>query len=161
MNCKMAEKHSIAYLDGSIDPRQRREMETHLAECTPCRRRDRQFREIWGILEEVPAVRPSAGFDAAVRARIAQEGARRSVWGWLIAPSPRLALGVTALLIFSIWLSSLQPGSRPPVETSTAGNSEFRMIADLPVLEDYDVLSNFEALSELRVEQAATAQPGM
>ena len=113
MNCKMAEKHSIAYLDGSIDPRQRREMETHLAECGACRERDRQFREIWGILEEVPAVRPSAGFDAAVRARIAQEGARRGLWGWLIAPSPRLAVGVTALLIFSIWLSSLPPAIAP------------------------------------------------
>jgi anti-sigma factor RsiW len=156
MNCKMAEKYSISYLDGSIEPRRRGEIEAHLAGCTSCRQRARQFREIWGILEEAPVMGPSAGFDAAVRARIAQEGARRGLWGWLIAPSPRLAVGVTALLIFSVWLSSLPPAERPPAHIATPGDSEFKMIADLPMLEDYDVLANFEALSEL-----PAPQPGM
>ena len=35
------------------------------------------------------------------------------------------------------------------------------MIADLPVLENYDVLSNFEALSELSVPPVVERQPGM
>jgi anti-sigma factor RsiW len=161
MNCNAVEKHSIAYLDGSIDPRRRRETEAHLAECGTCRAREREFREIWGILEEAPVVRPSAGFDALVRARIAQEISRRSLWSWLVAPSPRLAVGVTALLICSVWLSSLPPASRAPVAVSSAGDTEFNMIAELPVLEDYDVLANFEALSELRVPPAPASQPGV
>jgi anti-sigma factor RsiW len=160
MNCKAVEKNSIGYLDGSIDARRRREMEAHLAACGDCRERARQFREIWGILEDAPAIRPSAGFDAMVRVRIAQEGSRRGLWGWLV-PSPRLAIGVTALLVFSVWLSSLPPAAQSPMPVITPGDTEFHMIADLPVLEDYDVLSSFDVLSELPVQPAVTPRPGM
>jgi anti-sigma factor RsiW len=158
MNCKVVEKHSIAYLNGSIDPRSRREMEAHLAECAGCRQRASEFRQIWGILDEVPAIRPSAGFDAAVRTRIAQEGSRQGLWGWLIAPSPRLAVAVTALLVCSVWLSSLPPAGRAPAPVVASADAEFRMIADLPVLEDYDVLAEFEALSELSVQPVPVPQ---
>jgi anti-sigma factor RsiW len=160
MNCKAVEKASIAYLDGSIEPRQRREVEEHLTACGACREHSRQLRAIWGILDEAPAFGPSPSFDAAVRARISQEAHRPGLWGWLI-PSPRLALGVTALLVFSLWLSSLPPAERPPVAVATQGDTEFRMIADLPVLEDYDVLSSFDALSELPMQPAAATRPGM
>lgn len=160
MNCKTVEKYSIAYVDGRIDSGKRRQMEAHLAECPACRERTREFRQIWGILEEAPIMRPSAGFDALVRARVAEEASRRGLWGWLAAPSPRLAVGVMGLLIFSVWLSSLPPG-QTPVPVSPAGDAEFKMIANLPVLEDYDVLANFEALSELPVPPAQAAQPGM
>lgn len=161
MNCKAAEKNAIAYLDGSIAPHLRREVEEHLAACGACRERARQFREVWGVLEEAPLIRPSAGFDAAVRTRIAREGARRGLWGWLVPTSPRLAVGVTALLFFSVWLSSLPPAGQAPVPVSSAGEVEFNMIADLPVLEDYDVLANFEVLSELPVQPDTTPQPGL
>ena len=161
MNCKSVEKYSIAYLDGSIDSFRRRELEGHLAQCGACRERARGLREIWGVLEEAPTVRPSAGFDALVRSRIAREGSRRNLWSWLIAPSPRLAVGVTALLVFSIWLSSIPPAGRTPAPAPSAGDAEFAMIADLPVLEDYDVLANFEALSELPVQPVPPARPGL
>jgi anti-sigma factor RsiW len=161
MNCRTVEKNSVAYLDGRIAPRLRRQMEEHLAACEACRERARQFAQIWGLMEEVPAVGPSAGFDAAVRARVAQEGAGRGLWGWLVTPSPRLAVGVSALLIFSIWLSSFAPAGRVTAPVSSAGDAEFEMIVALPVLEDYDVLANFEALSELPVQPAPAARPGM
>jgi anti-sigma factor RsiW len=161
MNCSTVEKSSIAHLDGRLDPRHRREMEEHLAGCGACRARAQQFRELWGILDEAPALRPSPGFDAAVRIRIAQEPHRSGVWSWLAVPSPRLAVGVTALLVFSIWLSSLRPAADVPPPVASTGDAEFRMIADLPVLEDYDVLTNFEALSELPVQQAVKTEPGM
>jgi anti-sigma factor RsiW len=161
MNCNTVEKNSIAYLDGRLDPRHRREVEAHLAGCVACRARAQQFRELWGILDEAPALRPSPSFDAAVRMRIAQEPRRSGVWAWLAVPSPRLAVGVTALLVLSIWLSSLRPAAQaPPPEVVSTGDAEFRMIADLPVLEDYDVLTNFEALSELPLQQTVKTEPG-
>ena len=162
MNCHNVEKNSITYLDCKLDARQRREVETHLASCAACRERVRQFTELWDILDEAPAVLPSAGFDAALRARVAQEAQRGSFWGWLVAPSPRLAIGVTALLAFSFWLSSLPPAAHVPAPVASAGDAEFRMIADLPVLEDYDVLADFDALSELSVQPAIEShRPGL
>src|SRR6266849_6642957 len=148
MNCNTVEKSSIAYLDGRLDSRHRREVEEHLAVCGACRARAGQFREMWVILDEAPQLRPSAGFDAAVRMRIAQEPSRSGLWSWLAVPSPRLAIGVTAVLVFSIWLSTMRPSADVPPPVASTDDAEFRMIADLPVLEDYDVLTNFEALSE-------------
>ena len=159
MNCKKMEQHSIAYVDGSIDPRKRREMDAHMAECAACRRRALEFRQVWGVLEETPAIQPSAGFDALVRARVAREGARGGFWGWLIAPSPRLALGVAALLVCSVSLLVLPPAGRAPAPVAASSDAEFRMIADLPVLEDYDVLADFDALSELSAQPPLATQP--
>lgn len=71
-------------------------------------------------------------------------------------PSPRMAFAATALLIASIWLSSFQPGRvSVPVQSSAVQSSEtdFGAIKNLPVLEDYDVLTSFDALSELPVQQ--------
>ena len=158
MNCNVAGKYLIAYMDGSIDTLRHREVEAHLSDCNACRQRAKEFRQVWGILDEAPVLRPSPGFDALVRARIAQEGGR-GLWGWLITPSPRLAVGVTALLICSVWLSSVRPNSHPPAPVVASSAAEFRMIADLPVLEDYDVLAEFEALSELPVQAEADVPP--
>ena len=161
MNCEAVEKSSIAYLDGRTSPGQRREIETHLDGCGACRERARQLRELWGILDELPVLNPSPGFDAAVRARIAQAPHPWGAWGWLAAPSPLLAIGIAALLVFSIWLSSLPRVAQPSPRATSTVEAEFMMIADLPVLEDYDVLANFEALSELPVQPVANQPPGM
>ena len=159
MNCNVAGKYLIAFMDGSIDRTRRREVESHLSDCNSCRQRAVELRQLWEILDEVPALPPSPGFDVLVRARIAQNGAHSGLWAWLIAPSPRLAVGVTALLFCSVWLSSVRPTARPPAPVVASSAAEFRMIADLPVLEDYDVLAEFEALSELPVEAQADIPP--
>jgi len=152
MNCKALEKIAIEYIDGRAELHKKRQAEEHLGSCAACRRRIEELREIWGILDEAPMIVPSLAFDAGVRARIAAEGNRWSIWGWLV-PSPRLAIGVTALLAFSIWLSSLPKAQAPQsMPVTAASDAEFHMIADLPVLEDYNVLANFEALSELPVQ---------
>lgn len=161
MNCKTVEKNLIAYLDARTDPGRRREMEAHLAGCQVCRERAGQLRELWGLLDELPVLPPTPGFDAAVRVRIAQEPQPAGSWGWLAAPSPRLAIGVAALLVFSIWLSSLPREAQPSPRASGGVEAEFRMIEDLPMLEDYDVLSNFEALSELPVQPIGKRPPGI
>jgi anti-sigma factor RsiW len=157
MNCTWMEKNLVAYLDGKADPGTRRKAEAHLASCAGCRERAEEFRALWSVLEEAPAVAPSASFDAAVRQRIAREPQRSGLWAWL-TPSPRLALAVAAMLVLSIGLSSIRPGGTTAVvaPTTSAGEAEFSMIQNLPVLEDYDVLSSFDALSELPVQQAAT-----
>jgi anti-sigma factor RsiW len=159
MNCERIEGQLIAYLDTKAKPAERRNVEAHLAECADCRQRVDEFRLVAGMLDELPVITPSPSFDAALRARIAEQPRRASLWGWIV-PSPRLAFAVTALLVFSIWLSSMRPGIAPPapVAQQSSSQTEFSMINNLPVLEDYDVLSNFDALSELPVQQAAPVQ---
>jgi len=49
-------------------------------------------------------------------------------------------------------------GTRPPVttiENELGAKQQFEMIKDLPVLENYDELSKFDALSELSSTAAA------
>ena len=165
MKCEEMEQNLIAYLDGKASPAERRGIEAHLAGCTECRDQVAEFRLLWGALDELPMVTPSASFDAAVRARVAQESQRTSFWSRLV-PTPRMAFAVTALVIVSVWLTSFQPARRQTnvVAQVTGSEAEFRMIKDLPVLEDYDVLMNFDPLSDLPAQppqQVPVQQPQM
>lgn len=155
MKCEQMEKTMVAYLDSKASPAERREIETHLVECAACREQVAEFRLLWGVLDELPVVAPSASFDAAVRARVAQEPRRADLWAWLV-PAPRMAFAVTALVAVSVWLTSFQPTRRPTnvVVQASSSEAEFRMIRDLPALEDYDVLANFDPLSDLPVQSA-------
>jgi len=161
MNCQRMEKNLIAYLDGKASASERRKVEAHLAECGDCRERAEQFRLLFGVLDEWPAPPPSAGFDANVLAHVAQAPGRSGFWAWLLPslPSPRAAFALTAVVLLSVWLSSMRP-SRPAqvVVAQGSGEADFKMIEDLPVLEDYDVLSNFDALSYLPASPAPAAQ---
>lgn len=163
MNCGQTEKKLVGYLDGKLAVAERRQLEAHLAICTACQERAAGFCSVWDVLDELPALTPSSAFDNRVRSRVRQEPVRAGFWSWIV-PSPRIAFAATALLIASIWLSSFQParlvvthpGSGTTVQNTEA---EFAMIKDLPVLEDYDVVTSFDALSELPVQQSAQSQP--
>ncbi len=155
--CAAIESKLIVYLDGRALPADRHAVEEHLSGCASCRSRAEEFRALWSVLDDLPAISPSPVFDASLRARIAAEPARRGFWGWL--PSPRLAFAVTALIAMSVWMSFVPRVTTNPsiigpaiqsVETSkVTADSDFGMIRDLPVLENYDVVSKFDALSEL------------
>lgn len=163
MNCGQTEKKLVGYLDGKLAVAERRQLEAHLAICTACQERAAGFRSVWDVLDELPALAPSPAFDNRVRSRVRQEPVRAGFWSWIV-PSPRIAFAATALLIASIWLSSFQPARlvvTHPGGGTTVQNTEaeFAMIKDLPVLEDYDVVTSFDALSELPVQQTAQSQP--
>jgi anti-sigma factor RsiW len=156
MSCERLEAKIISYVDGNASEADRRSVEEHIRECAVCKARVKGFSGIWNVLDELPAHEPSAAFDARLRARLAAEPARPSMWGWLM-PAPRFALAVMMLAAFSVWISSRTPAPAPaaPVAGQTAANTEsdFGMIKDLKVLENYDVLANFDALSQLPAEQ--------
>jgi anti-sigma factor RsiW len=164
--CAAIENKFVEYLDGRTWPAERHAVEEHLSGCASCRLRAEEFRALWSALDNLPAIAPSPEFDASVRARIALEPARRGFWDWL--PSPRLAFAVTALVAVSVWMSSkprVTPNSTVAgqasqvIQASTASaESDFGMIRDLPELENYDVISKFDALSELPGPASSSAQ---
>jgi anti-sigma factor RsiW len=158
MRCNELEGKLVEYLDGRARPAERRAAEAHLAGCDSCRVRAEEFRALWSTLDDLPAITPSPAFDASLRARIAAAPAHRGFWAWL--PSPRLAFALVALIAVSAYISSIPQGSlkQPAPVASVVTESDFRMINDLPELENYDVLSKFDALSELPVPMD-TAEP--
>jgi anti-sigma factor RsiW len=132
------ENKVLGYLDGRLKESERLEMEKHLELCAGCRLRVTEFRAVSGLLDELPMIEPSPAFDARVHALVAAEPAKQSWWAWMI-PAPRVALAASMLLLGTVWISS------------HSGNSGAAQIEaqDAPVLENYDVISNFEPLTEL------------
>jgi anti-sigma factor RsiW len=145
MTCERMEQELIAYLDGRAAAAQRREVEEHLAVCADCGARAAEFQGVSSLLDEYPAAAPSPYFDARLRSRLAGEA--RLSWWYRWIPQPRLALATAALFALGLWISAVPPEAPPP--TAAQADEEFRMIRDMHVLENYDVLAEFDALSEL------------
>ncbi len=137
MSCNRMENRILPYVNGRLKENERGEVETHLESCAACRLRVNEFRAVTGLLDELPVIEPSAAFDMRVHARVAAEPVKQSWWGWF-APSPRVAFAASLLVAATIWLGSVPSDPRPMIAQE-----------DIPVLENYDVLSNFEPLTEL------------
>ena len=97
MKCEEVSKELIAYLERRANSAERREVEEHLAGCAACRTRAEEFRALWSVLDEVPAIEPSFGFDARVRQRVAAEPQPELVWV-VRAASRGLALSAALLV---------------------------------------------------------------
>ena len=147
MSCSRIEKQMLAYLDGRLKVSEQQDVEKHMAACAACRLRVNEFRAVSGLLDELPLIEPSEAFDLRVHARVAAEPAKKSWWAWY-APSPRVAFAASMLLLATVWL-----GSRPSSTADHAANVDAAQVQqinqDLPVLENYDVISSFAPLSEL------------
>ena len=145
MSCSRMEKQMLPYVDGRLKASEAQEVEKHLAACAACRLRVNEFRAVSGLLDEMPQIEPSTAFDVRVHARVAAEPVKKSWWAWY-APSPRVAFAASMLLLAMVWLGSRpQVGGdqpQPPVDIQQINQ-------DMPVLENYDVLSSFTPLSEL------------
>ncbi len=156
MKCQDLEKGLTAFVDDVAAPAERRAVESHLAICDACRARVAEFRAVSGLLGELPAVQPSFGFDARVRQRVAAEP-QPGWFAWLV-PQARLALSAAMLVALTVLMVKL-PGSRTDVPapvastvapaTAASSDQDFDAIKDLGVLENYDVVTNMDALSQL------------
>jgi len=132
----------LGYVDGRLKESERLEVEKHISTCATCELRVNEFRAVSGFLDELPQIVPSPAFDVRVRALVAAEPVKQSWWAWF-APSPRVALAASMLLLATVWVGTRPPGSvvNPATEAEINQN--------MPVLENYDVLSNFEPLTDL------------
>ena len=136
MSCSRMENKILGYVDGRLRESERLEVEKHLAGCAACRLRVSEFRAVSGLLEELPMIEPTAAFDLRVRARVAAEPLKQSWWAWWM-PAPRVAVAAFVLMMATMWVGT--PSKNQPQIAQE----------DIPVLENYDVLSNFDPLTEL------------
>lgn len=137
MSCSRMEMKILGYVDGRLKESERLEMEKHLSTCAACQLRVNEFRAVSGLLDELPMIEPSAAFDIRLQARVAAEPAKQSWWAWF-APSPRVAFAASMLVLATVWVGSYSVSDPPQIDQ-----------ADVPVLENYDVISSFEPLTEL------------
>jgi anti-sigma factor RsiW len=136
------ESRILSYVDGRLKEGERLEVEKHLATCAACELRVAEFRAVSGLLDELPQIAPSPAFDVRVRARVAAEPVKVAWWAWMV-PSPRVALAAALLIACIVWVDL-----RPTGFGVTPG-TEAEINQNMPVLDNYDVLSNFEPLTEL------------
>jgi anti-sigma factor RsiW len=146
MSCSAMEKQMLPYVDGRLKASEAQAVEKHLAACAACRLRVNEFRAVSSLIDELPQIEPSGAFDLRVHARVAAEPVKKSWWAWY-APSPRVAVAASMLLFAVIWLGSRQPTLD---QTPTVDSAQVEQInKDLPILENYEVISSFEPLTEL------------
>jgi anti-sigma factor RsiW len=156
MSCSRMENRILGYVDGRLKEGERLEMEKHLLTCAACQLRVNEFRAVSVLLDELPMIEPSAAFDVRVHARVAAEPAKQSWWAWF-TPSPRVAFAASMLLLATVWI-----GSRTD-NALTAGDID-NIDQNMPVLENYDVISDFAPLSDLSQQapddDASDSNPG-
>ena len=137
MSCSRMENKILGYVDGRLKEGERLEMEKHLSTCAPCQLRVTEFSSVHALLDELPMIEPSEAFDLRVRARVAAEPAKQSWWAGSL-PSPRVAFAASMLLLGTLWIGTFSGPIDTPIDQT-----------DIPVLENYDVISSFEPLTEL------------
>jgi anti-sigma factor RsiW len=139
----------LGYIDGRLKESEQREMEKHLAACPACALRVNEFRSVGSLLDELPMIEPSAVFDIRLHARIAAEPVKQNWWSWLGA-APRVLVAASMLLLATVWVGH-RPADRSTEMANSNGGDETQIMQDqdLPVLENYDILANFEPLTEL------------
>jgi len=145
MSCERMESRILGYVGGRLKENERLELEKHLAECAPCCLRVNEFSAVSSLLDELPLIEPSPEFDMRVHARVAAEPVRKADWWAWLHVSPRIAFAASMLLLMTLWLGYR---TSTPVAPIIPDNDQ-ALMQDLPVLEDHDVLQNFEPLKDL------------
>jgi len=172
MKCQEREKLFLL-VHQMLEPQEAEAMRRHLAGCAECTRAAEEYRELDTALDGWSVAEPSPWFDAKVRARVASSARKNSgFFGFgrvraLAAGMAAVALILAAVVVFHHHvvenhqpaISQPQPVAsaavpEPPATTDAQRQplpaaEQLKMDENLSLLEDYDVVSNFDALSEL------------
>jgi anti-sigma factor RsiW len=167
MSKHLKEAEIIPYLDARLSDAERQRLDRHLTDCSACRTQLAEFRALLGVLEEWKAVEPSPAFDAAVRERLRAQPEPLPRWAWLRLRSAwGAALVVLVMVAIGLWqFTSLVPpqeqGSAPDraqveptvvpdtvPETASAEGDSLELLDDPVLLENYELLAEFDVLFE-------------
>lgn len=143
-----------AHALGALDPEERRELETHLAECAECRERLADFgASVEALAESAPPVRPSSEIRERLLGRLEESGAEVGAGG----PSRRR--GLAPLAVAASVIAALGAGLVAGIVATrswTEGEMEARR-AEISGLEERLAASQREA-EEIRLRLAALAE---
>lgn len=171
MNMHWKEEEFLEYLDRRVTPKARARLEAHLAACADCRRQLEEMRALRSVLDEWTPAPVSSGFEARLRARLADT--RPAPRGWF-ALRPAFALGFAAVASLTVavmlWRAPetevVQVPPHTPLPTAPATvpstpespsvgaatpptDTETLALLENPVLlSDYELLEEFDILFE-------------
>ena len=167
MSMHWKEEEFLEYLDRRSAPDARSRLDAHLAGCADCRCQLEEMRALGNVLNEWTPAPVSAGFEARLRARIAEEQpAPRG--RFVLRPAFAMGLAAVAALAVAVmlWQSPEQdvvqvnpptpaptvpvaPQIPPSDETASAAEVEALALLENPVLlNDYELLEEFDVLFE-------------
>jgi anti-sigma factor RsiW len=160
-------------LQEMLEPDEGERVRRHLANCAECARAAEEYRRLDSALDDWAVEEPSPWFDARVRARV-EANARKKSWPFGFGRMRVLAAGAAAVVVIMVALvvfnhqkvaeinqppssqqsASISAGPQASSKTGTVRKplppeEQLKMDENLSVLEDYDVVANFDALSEL------------
>jgi Putative zinc-finger len=173
MKCMDREKLFL-FSHGMLGPEEADRLRRHVAGCGECGRAAEEYRRLDTALDDWNAAEPSPWFDAKVRARVAaSENGKSGFFGFgrlraLAAGVAAVVLIMVAVVVFnhhqvaeinqpadsqqqSVAISA-QPQPSEKIEAlkrPLPADEQLKMDENLSVLEDYEVVANFDALSEL------------
>ena len=162
----------FAYASEMLEARDELEVREHVAECAACREVLEEYRQLARVLDLWQPIEPSPRFDAWVRSAVATAEERLpSLWGRVVAElgwSRWLAPALVAMMVVvvSAVIIERRPGLLPHSLTHITGSANEGSAANTPsqmstpemteektggaaTLDDYDMLANFDVLSEL------------
>jgi hypothetical protein len=161
MNCKqMGEDVFLDFATGKLSGAARVTAEKHLASCEGCRTRLAGFQAVSNVLDEWETPELSPWFNARLRQRIAARAAEEeaSRWSWLHAfdwlKRPATATAFAAVLAMgsaAMWMarpSTESTPTAPPAKQAKQAPAQADEL--LPVVEDFDMLANFDAITDLK-----------
>jgi len=151
----------FAYATHLLEPCEADSARLHVEHCAVCLQVVSAFQKVDTVLDEWKSVPPSGAFDARVRAVVNSYRPRFSIFGlrWIqvLAPVCLLVLMVTTSLIFvrerKAHILNNGPSQTTQIQNASTAQAdeELTLYQNLPVLEDedYDMLADFDVLSEL------------
>ena len=158
----------FAFAQQMLSGREERQVTAHLKGCERCQNVLRAYQQLDSLLGEwSPAAEPSPWFDARLRAAVGARTERQPKrflglnWSrWMAAPALASLLLVAGLVLMrDAQLGNHASSRRAPTQTvvkvspatlqTQAATQELRLYQNLPMLEDYDMLANFDVISEL------------
>ena len=173
MKCIEREKLFL-FTHGMLGPHEADRMRRHVAGCSECARAAEEYRRLDSSLDDWNTAEPSPWFDAKVRARVAaSKNGESRFWGF--GRLRALAAGVAAVVLIMAGVvvfnhhkvaeinqpaasqqqtvaTSMEPQNPKNIEAlkkPLPADEQLKMDENLSVLEDYEVVANFDALSEL------------
>ncbi len=166
MNCNEIEIHAIEYMDGALSAGLRTRVDAHLTGCSDCRERLEGFASVNDLLDSWDPIVPSAAFDARLERKIYEQKTGYTDWwaalsallGGAALGKPVLAGALAAILLVAVSVVQFAPNQTQPgaglsemgtILATIEGSEELFLYRNLPVLENFELLSNFKVLQEL------------